>query len=491
MGAVPSRGAAQHGPLLLAPLAMPSASPSPTNRYAWQGAVLLLWVLAAWNSYACRGLFWDGAAFLVNIVDFDKFHDFYPARAHVGWVTQLPVLLAVRLGVLDLKLLATIQSLALFALPAGLYHLALARVRGEPLLLAIVLTVVASVYLPTSFFIIGEYNAAYAAVTAAMAVVLTSRGGRRDGAILVLLGALPQSYEAMVYLDRCSPPPFCVDLAPAKKAEPRSPACSARSRRRPAGGALVSGITMAVYLNHPHFVLVRARRRILQNLQFVIPLVGLGLFAAASLVWPRWLLGSAPVVLIGFVALLLIVVPWLRPIRPEAFLFPPSHYVARTAAGCVLWTLLVAMWIHAAFPDSRLALLACLRRPEVGRRLAASSFALVLAAAVPDLALTHLWRGYLGFMRQVVISHTGIVRAADLPMNAWPNVLFSQEWTLPALSATLRTRQAEAIVVAGPNFRDEWPFDPACGTLPRLYGLARLTGTEDGQGGKLSEICPR
>jgi len=31
---------------------------------------------------------------------------------------------------------------------------------------------------------------------------------------------------------------------------------------------------------------------------------------------------------------------------------------------------------------------------------------------------------------------------------------------LPALSATLRTKQAEAIVVAGPNFRDEWPFDP-------------------------------
>ena len=164
--------------------------------------------------------------------------------------------------------------------------------------------------------------------------------------------------------------------------------------------------------------------------------------------------------------------PWLRPIRPEAFLFPPSHYVARTAAGCVLWTLLVAMWIHVAFPASPLALLAVLRRPEVGRRLAAATFALALAAAVPDLALTHLWRGYLGFMRSVVVSHTGIVKAADLPMSAWPNFLFSQDWTLPALTATLRSKQADAIVVAGPNFRDEWPFDPACGTLPRLYGFA-------------------
>ncbi len=160
----------------------PPPSPTAPPRYAYRGAVLLLWALALWNSYACRGLFWDGAAFLVSIVDFDKFHDFYPARAHVGWVTQLPVLLAVRLGVLDLKLLAIIQSLALFALPAALYHLALARLRADGLLLAIVLAIVASVYLPTSFFIIGEYNAAYAAVTAAMAVVLTSTGGRQyDG----------------------------------------------------------------------------------------------------------------------------------------------------------------------------------------------------------------------------------------------------------------------------------------------------------------------
>ena len=451
----------------------PASAPTPI---VYRGAVLVLWALAAWNSFVCRGLFWDGAAFLVNIVDFDKFHDFYPARAHVGYVTQLPLLLATRLGVVDLKLLAMIQSAALFALPAALYQLAMVRVRSDGLLLAIVLAIVATVYLPTSFFIIGEYNAAYAAVTAAMAVVLTSDGRRRDGVILLLLGALClRSYEAMVYLG----PLIAVAIlwSTWRKREGASDDIARLFGTIAAaafvGGALVSGITMAVYWNHPHFVLVRAAvGDFWQNLQFVIPLAGLGLFAAGCLVWPRWLLGTTPVVLIGFFALLLVIVPWLRPIRPEAFLFPPSHYVARTAAGCVLWALLAAMWIHVAFADSRLALLACLRRPEVGKRLAASTFALVLAAAVPDLALTHMWNGYLGFLRGVVVSHTGIVKAADLPLNVWPNYLFTQEWTLPALSATLRTRQVEAIVVAGPNYRDEWPFDPACGTLPRLYGYA-------------------
>ncbi len=454
---------------------------APPAPIVYRCAVLVLWALAAWNSYACRGLFWDGAAFLVNIIDLDKFHDFYPARAHVGYVTQLPVLLAARLGVVDLKVLAMIQSAALFALPAGLYHLAMARVRGDGLMLAIVLAILAAVYLPTSFFIIGEYNAAYAAVTAAMAIVLTSDGRRRDGVILMLLGALClRSYEAMVYLG----PLIAVAVLwstwrrrsdEGRKQEPDDIARLLGTIAALAfvGGALVSGITMAVYWNHPHFVLVRAAvADFWQNLQFIIPLVGLGLFAAGCLVWPRWLLGRAPAVLIGLIALLLVIVPWMRPIRPEAFLFPPAHYVARTAAGCVLWALLAAMWIHVAFAGSRLALLEILRRPEVGRRLAASTCVLVLAAAVPDLSLTHMWRGYLGFLRGVVVSHTGIVKEASLPMNVWPNYLFTQEWSLPALSATLRTRQSDAIVVAGPNFRDEWPFDPACGTLPHLYGYA-------------------
>ena len=250
----------------------------------------------------------------------------------------------------------------------------MARLRADALLLAVVLAIVASVYLPTSFFIIGEYNAAYAAVTAAMAVVLTSTGGRRDAAILLLLGALClRSYEAMIYLGPLVAAAVLWATWRRREGEGDDIArlFGTIAAAAFAGGALVSGITMAVYWNHPHFVLVRAAvPDFWQNLQFVIPLVGLGLFAAASLAWPPWLLGRAPVVLIGLVALLLVVVPWLRPIRPEAFLFPPSHYVARTAAGCVLWALLVAMWIHVACPDSRLALLACLRRPEVGRRLA-------------------------------------------------------------------------------------------------------------------------
>ena len=39
---------------------------------AFRGTVLLLWGLAAWNAFACRGLFWDGASFLANMLETRK-----------------------------------------------------------------------------------------------------------------------------------------------------------------------------------------------------------------------------------------------------------------------------------------------------------------------------------------------------------------------------------------------------------------------------------
>jgi len=437
----------------------------------YRGIVLLLWALAAWNSWVCRGLFWDGASFLANIIERGTFHDFYPARAHVAWVTELPVLAAIRLGVTDTRWLAVVQSAALFALPAGLYHLALARLRDDATALAIVMAAIALVYLPTSFLIVGEYNATYAAAAAAMAVALSIRN-RGDAILLALLGALClRSYEAMVYLGPL--------LGAAAWWSSRNSGDNiVRLLGRIAalcfvGGALVSGITMAVYWHHPHFVLVRAAvLDFWQNLQFVVPLAGLAVFAALSLVRPKWLRGSAPALVIGVTAALLAATLFARQLEPQSMLYPPAHYVARTAAGCVLWVLLVVLWLHRTWRTRPPALLGELRRPEIGRRLASAMLVLVLAAAVPDIALTRLWIGYLGWFRELVVGHTGFLNARELPMQAWPNRLFAQEWTYPALSVILRSRPGDAIVLADTAYRTDQPFDPRCGTIPRLAGYS-------------------
>ncbi len=446
---------------------MPSA-------FVYRAVVVLLWALAAYDSVACRGLFWDGSSFLANIIESGTFHDFYPARAHVGWLTQIPVLLAIKVGVTDTRLLAMIQSAALFALPAGLYNLALARVRDDGVLLATVMTIIAVVYLPTSFFIIGEYNATFAALTAAMAVALTADDGRswRDGATLCALGILCiASYEAMIYLGPLMAAAILWRVA-RQGTDGGVRLLGAIAALAFLGGAVVSGATVAEYWRHPHFVLVRgAVLDFWQNLQFVIPLVGLAIFALLSLARPSWLKARGPTVVICLVALLLAATPWFRRFDPEAMLFPPAQYVARTAAGGLLAALLVGMWIYVAWRRGPPALLANLRQPAVARRLATATFVVLLCAAIPDIALTRLWTGYLDYFRGLVVGRTGLVSARELPMGVWPQRLFSQEWTYPALSAILRSAPGQAIVLIDKDFNNP-PFDPRCGTVPRLKGFA-------------------
>lgn len=440
---------------------------------AFRGIVGLLWALVVHDIVVCRGLFWDGAAFLANIVEYRAFHDFYAARAHIGWIGQAPILAALKAGVSQAQTLAMIQSAALFGLPAGLYTLALFRARRDPVLLAVVMAVVAIVYLPTSFFIIGEYNATYAAATATMVVVLTSDGRDwRDGAVVFALGWLCiASYEAMIYLG-----PLLAAVTVSRFCR-RDNAGIVRLLGGLAalaflGGCVVSGVTIIEYWNHPHFTRVRgAALDFWQNLQFVIPLVGLAIFGVVSLMRPAWLKGRKSVLVILGAAALLALTPWLRMIRPEAFLFPPAHYVARTAAGAVLLALLFSMWMYVAWQRLPHTWLVNLRDPAVGRRLVAATATLVLAAAVPDVSLTRLWSGHLDYVRESVVGRTGTVSPRDLSLQIWPHWLFGQEWSYPALSVLLRGAPGQAIVVPSREYSGDRPFDPRCGTVPRLDGM--------------------
>lgn len=440
---------------------------------AYRGTVLLLWGLAACNAYACRGLFWDGASFLASMLETRTFHDFYPARAHIAWLTQAPVLLLVRAGVGDTHLLAMVFSATLLGVPAALYHLALARVREKGALLAAVIAVIATVQLPTCFFVIGEYNVVYAAVTATFAIALTGDGtNRRDGALLLMLGLVCiASYEAMIYLG-----PLCAAViawAVRRSGEPMGRVLALAAALAFLGAAVVSGSTVVEYWNHEHFVQVRAATwDFWQNLQFVVVLAGLALIAVVSLIVPSWLAGRGPVVAASIAGAVLASTPWFRQfVGPEAMLFPPAHYIARSAAGGLLAVLLSAMWLHVAWPQARWQLLAILYRPAVAQRLATAMFVLVLAGAVPDLALTRYWIDYVAWFRGVVTTRSGLIYTDELPLRQWPYRLFAQDWTYPALSALLHSAPGQAIIVARNDYKSNLPFDPSCGTVPALAGF--------------------
>lgn len=435
-----------------------------------RGVAFILWALALHNTLACRGLFWDGSSFLVNLIDHAHFHDFYAARAHVDWVTQTPVLLLVRAGVRDTEMLAMVQSAALFALPTAFYHLALVRVRRDPVLLAAVLAIIAAVFLPTSFFIIGEYNVAFACITAAMAVALTSGGNRRrDAALLLALGLLClRSYEAMIYLGPLLAGAILWSAG-------RSGDLPTRWIGRLAalafmGAAVVSAVTIVDYWDHPHFMKVRSTSvDFWQNMQFSIPLAGFLICVIAGLRRPAWLQGNGPLVVMGVIVLLLGLSPWWRLVHAPSILYPPSHYVARQAAGILLAGLLAGMWLQVARRDPPRAF-AVVRQPEVARRMVLLLGALTLAGAIPDIALTRLWSGYLERLRVIVDGSTGMVRAETLPLHDWPSKLFFQDWSYPALSAIVSRSPGQSYVVSDQDYLSNPPFEPACGLLPRLKG---------------------
>jgi hypothetical protein len=438
---------------------------------AYRVVVLLVWGLAVYATVTCRGLFWDGSSFLVNILDHGRFHDFYVARAHVDWVTQVPVLLLSELGVRDTRLLAMAYSAALFGLPTALYHLALARVRHDAVLLAIVIAAVVVVYLPTSCFIIGEYNATFAAVTAGMAVTLTARENRLgDAALLCVLGVFcVRSYEAMVYLG----PLLAAAIVWSRRndTDGATRVLAGIAALAFGAGAVVAAETIADYWTHPHFIKVRSMSfDFWQNLQFAIPLAGLALSTLVGLARPAWLQGRGPLVVMAIAATALSSTPWWRLLHEHSILYPPAHYLAREAAGLLLALLLACMWLHVGWQRKPPQVLATLRLPAVSQRLVAAMTVLVIAAAIPDVVLTGLWSGYLGRMRDLVDSRQGIIRASEQPILDWPDKLFAQDWSLPAMSAIVSRTPGSAFLRIDNDFQSNPPFDPACGTLPRLKG---------------------
>jgi len=436
-----------------------------------RGVAVILWALALHNTLTCRGLFWDGSSFLVNLLDQGHFHDFYAARAHVDWLTQAPVLLLAQLGVRDTELLSMTYSAALFALPTAFYHLALVRVRHDAVLLAAVLAIIAAVFLPTSFFIIGEYNVAFACITASMAVALTTGGDgrRRDGALLLAFGLLClRSYEALIYL---GPLVASAILWSSWRSDDRSTRLlGALAALAFVGASVVSAVTIFDYWDHPHFMKVRSTSvDFWQNMQFSIPLAGFLICATAGLRRPPWLAGRGPLVVMGVIALLLALSPWWRLVHGPSILYPPSHYVARQAAGLLLAAFLAGMWLQVARRDPP-RVFVVVRRPDVARRMVLLLGTLTVAAAIPDIVLTRLWAGYVERLRVVVDGSTGMVRAETLPLHDWPNKLFFQDWSYPAMSAVVSRSPGQSYVVSDQDYLSNPPFEPACGLLPKLKG---------------------
>src|SRR6185503_9955048 len=165
----------------------------------YRGTAALLWALALWHCWTARGLYLDGSSALFGMMKNGGYALFYDERATLMAVTQAPAAAAIHLGVTDSQVLARLLSAGLFFVPTAFYHAALFRARRDPALLAAVVCAAAIVFLPMSFFIMGEYNGVHAAVLFVALVLATGTRPTIGDGLLLLVPAvlLLRAYETM------------------------------------------------------------------------------------------------------------------------------------------------------------------------------------------------------------------------------------------------------------------------------------------------------
>ena len=340
----------------------------PTTTVAYRTTVCLIWGLALWHSWESRGLFVDGSAFLVQIARREWFFDFYAPRLYAMVVGQAPIMTAVFLGVTDLHLLARLLSLGLFALPTALYHLALVRVKDDAVLLAAVIAAIAVVFMTTSFFIVGEYNTAYAiAILVAVRLATAERLTLVDGLLLAVIGGLAiRTYEAMIYLG----PLLSLMVLWAIWRAPARPWLPTLLYLLSIVG-FIAGMFVAIgSLTRPYSVehldeTIETATNFWQNMQFDLVAAAALVVVVWALVRPRDLALAKPYRWAAVCLVILALSPLLMQgdivVRPLA----KSQYVARTAAGLIIASIVVFIW---SYVSNLRAQAAGLRRPRHSRR---------------------------------------------------------------------------------------------------------------------------
>ncbi len=431
---------------------------------AYRATVALIWALALWHSWTSRGLFVDGANFLVHVVRQEDFFDFYDPRRYAMVAGQIPVMIAVTLGNLDLHLLARLLSLGLFGLPTLFYTLALHRAKDDAVLLAIVIAAIGLVFMTTSFFIVGEYNTLYAVVILmGVRLATADRLSVADGLVLALLALFAiRIYETMIYLG----PLLCLIILWKVWRAPHRPVVATALHLLAAAFA-IRGMTVAIYsVTHPHQpahleeVWLWAIN-FWQNLQFDLSLAATVTVVVWGLIRPADLARNRPYAWAGIFLALLALSPLLALtdglVRPLA----KSQYVARTVSGLIIATMVVVCVAWRTVPPLRLPVFDSLRRPEASQRFLTFAFVMLLAGTPADLQLTQSWANYLDAIRASVQLREGVIPVEETPLARPPYSLFVEDWVLSTQSVVLRDKPTDGVLAPARAYEGQWvPFPP-------------------------------
>ncbi len=431
---------------------------------AYRTTIGLLWGLALWHSWESRGLFVDGSAFLVQIARREWFFDFYGPRLYAMVIGQIPVMTALFLGVTDLHLMARLLSFGLFVVPTAFYHWALMRAKDDAVLLAAVVAAIAVVFMTTSFFIVGEYNTAYAlTVLVAVRLATAERLTVFDSLVLTALAFLAmRTYEVMIYLG----PLLAAMIFWTVRRAPSRPILPTALHVAAAGMFLAGMVVATGSILKPHSEehlsdTVATAMNFWQNMQFDMVLLAALIVVVWALIKPRALLGARPYAWAGMFLVVLALSPFLAMndtlVRPLA----KSQYVARTAAGLVIASIVIFIWAYRSEVGAKFPVFAVLRMPGAARRFVTFALLMLLAGLPADIYLTRTWIQYLDAVRSVIRTQPGVIAFESTSLSKNPHLHLIEAWILPSQSLVLRAKRGDGII-APPQQFDAWqPFPPA------------------------------
>ena len=408
-----------------------------STRTAYRAAVLVIWSLAFLNAWACRGLFIDGSKLLFDIVQQEDWIVFRRPRLYMEMLRQTPLQIAIHAGMTDLHRLSQALSFSLVLPATAFYHLALFRARKEPVLLAATIAVIAAVFMMTSFFIAGEYNATFAmTMAAAVWLATTDRLKAVEGAVLALIAALfSRSYEVTLYH---GPVLALMTLWRVRTVDARPPLATILYLLAAiffVGGSVIA-IQSLIDPYDPAYLQDTYNRApdFWQNPQFDVLFVAVLVVVAWALVRPAALLGRKPYVWASLPLAILALSPLMA--LTDTTVFRPlarAQFPARTVCGLVVIAVVFFVWLYSSRFHRLLRSLVLLRRADVARRFLGFA-CLMLAATLPaELFLTATWVDYLSTLRATVRTHTGVVAIEDTPLAKRPANLFVENWIMPEI----------------------------------------------------------
>ncbi len=162
-------------------------------------SLTIIFIICIAGVYSTRGLYADGSFWLVEMLPRNGFYIFDPHREYAQRLAQLPVALAIWLGVLDLNVLIRLHSFGFIGIPLIFWIAALSLHYKNNLFWFFLIAFTVS-FLRSNFFAVSEYNFSFG-MTAFCAAILLRQQLNLALALMMLLTSilLIYSYESTLF----------------------------------------------------------------------------------------------------------------------------------------------------------------------------------------------------------------------------------------------------------------------------------------------------